>query len=130
MFGYSSMTITVFLVLQSCANALDNGVARTPPMGYNTWYDVGGDINESYIQSVAAAMQARGLVAAGYTHLNLDDGFIAPSNRSSSFESEGIYIYMPSFDECLYACYCCRLVLFMRSRYLIRHYVAYTMRDK
>lgn len=100
MFGYSSMAITAFLVLQTCANALDNGVARTPPMGYNTWYDVGGDINESYIQTVAAAMQARGLVAAGYTYLNLDDGFIAPSNRSSyhyhsssSFESEGIYIY-------------------------------------
>ena len=46
---------------------------RHAPLGrYNTWYDVGGEINQSYIETTAAAMAARGLVAVGYTHLNLD----------------------------------------------------------
>ena len=52
-------------LLGATATALDNGVARTPVMGYNTWYDVGGEINSTYIEATAAAMADRGLVAAG-----------------------------------------------------------------
>ena len=98
--GYSAAVLTavVVLIFQRCVDALDKRVARTPPMGYNTWYDVGGGINESYIKSVAAAMQARGLVAAGYNYLNLDDGFIAPSNHSPhqrySLRSKGFCHYL------------------------------------
>jgi|EP01046_Picozoa_sp_COSAG06_P042870 hypothetical protein len=31
------------------AHGLDNGLARTPPMGYNTWYDVTGAFDEALL---------------------------------------------------------------------------------
>lgn len=71
------------------ANAAAAGVARTPPMGYNTWYDVGGAINASYIESVAAALARSGLAKAGYVHLNMDDGFIAPKTKTSLLPDPG-----------------------------------------
>ncbi|NUS62082.1 MAG: alpha-galactosidase, partial [Saccharothrix sp.] len=34
------------------ARALDNGVARTPPMGWNSWNTFGCNINESLIKQM------------------------------------------------------------------------------
>ena len=48
-------------------------------------YDVGGEINESFVLATAVALTEKGLLAAGYVHLNLDDGFIATANRSAHF---------------------------------------------
>ena len=69
--------------LLPAAPALENGVARRPPLGYNSWYDLGGgdSLNEANLRATADAMVAKGLVAAGYTHLNLDDGFIKPKPK-------------------------------------------------
>jgi len=57
------------------AIALDNGLARTPAMGYNSWYDVlcGRGISEEIMKYTADAMVSTGLRDAGYTYLNLDD---------------------------------------------------------
>jgi hypothetical protein len=71
------------LLLPCGVAALDNGAARRPPMGYNTWYDLGGgdNLNESAIRATADAMVSKNLLAAGYRWLNLDDGFIAPKPK-------------------------------------------------
>ena len=48
------------------ARALDNGLARTPQMGYNTWNDYRcKDINATNIAAVADAMVSNGLRDAG-----------------------------------------------------------------
>ena len=60
------------LFVVGCA-ALDNGLARTPQMGYNSWYDVMGTIDELVIRETADAMVSTGLYAAGYNYINLDD---------------------------------------------------------
>ena len=38
--------------LPTTADALDNGVARTPPMGWNSWNTFSCDINESLIRQM------------------------------------------------------------------------------
>ena len=38
-------------------------------------------MNESGVLASARAMRDSGLLAAGYVHLNLDDGFIAPKPK-------------------------------------------------
>jgi alpha-galactosidase len=53
--------------------ALDNGLARTPPMGWNSWNRFGCNINDSLIRSIADAMVSSGMQAAGYQYVNLDD---------------------------------------------------------
>ena len=55
------------------ARALDNGLALTPPMGWNSWNKFGGDVSEALIESVADAMATNGMRAAGYQYVIIDD---------------------------------------------------------
>ena len=63
------------------------GLALTPPMGWNSWNTFGCDIDESLIRETADAMVASGMRDAGYVYVNIDDcwhgerdadGFIQP----------------------------------------------------
>ena len=55
------------------AQALDNGLAKTPPMGWNSWNIFGCDIDQWKIKGMADAMVASGLRDAGYMYLTMDD---------------------------------------------------------
>jgi alpha-galactosidase len=55
------------------ARARDDGVARTPPMGWNSWNRFGCDISERLIQNTADAMVASGMRDAGYQYVVIDD---------------------------------------------------------
>nr|WP_321375916.1 glycoside hydrolase family 27 protein [uncultured Bacteroides sp.] len=48
-------------------------LAKTPPMGWNSWNKFACDINEEIIRGVADKMVESGLRDAGYIYLNLDD---------------------------------------------------------
>lgn len=66
---------TVFVCAVSLTNAypLDNGLARTPPMGWNSWNKFACDINEQLIREMADAMVTSGMKDAGYGYLVIDD---------------------------------------------------------
>jgi alpha-galactosidase len=56
------------------AHALENGVARTPPMGWNSWNKFGCDgINEKVVRASADAIAANGMKDAGYQYVVIDD---------------------------------------------------------
>ncbi len=57
------------------ALALENGLARTPPMGFNNWNTTGcrAVFNEAMVKGVADYFVASGLREAGYQYVNLDD---------------------------------------------------------
>jgi alpha-galactosidase len=57
------------------AHALDNGLARTPYQGWNTFYGLGDSFDLATIRSVADAMVSRGLMAAGYRYVWIDGGW-------------------------------------------------------
>jgi alpha-galactosidase len=65
------------LSLLTATAALDNGLARTPPMGWNSWMAIGWSISEAEVHSVAAYLQSSGLQAKGYTGVFSDDGWSA-----------------------------------------------------
>jgi len=46
-----------------------------PLMGWSSWNTFGVDISEEVILDTARAMATNGLKAAGYTYVNIDDGF-------------------------------------------------------
>src|SRR5919202_887529 len=63
------------------------GLARTPPMGWNSWNRFGCDVSEALIRATADAMVSSGMRDAGYRYVNIDDcwhgtrdslGFIRP----------------------------------------------------
>lgn len=55
------------------------GVALTPPMGWNSWNCFYTKINEAAIKSVADAMVSSGMKDAGYQYIVLDDGWMSTS---------------------------------------------------
>jgi alpha-galactosidase len=55
------------------AAALDNGLARTPPMGFNDWNAFGCGVSEQLIKDTADLFVSSGLQAAGYRYVNIDD---------------------------------------------------------
>jgi len=50
-----------------------DGLALTPPMGWNSWNKFAGDINETLIRETADAMATNGMRAAGYVYVVVDD---------------------------------------------------------
>jgi len=61
-------------IIALVVSGLDNGVGRLPPLGYNTWNDVGcSGISEASVMAVADALEKTGLKARGYQYINLDD---------------------------------------------------------
>ena len=62
------------LLAGTCAFALDNGLARTPPMGWNSWNKFGCDgINDKVVRESADTMAANGMKDAGYQYIVIDD---------------------------------------------------------
>ncbi|KAH6809340.1 alpha-galactosidase 2 [Perilla frutescens var. frutescens] len=59
---------------------LENGLARTPQMGWNSWNHFQCNIEEKLIRETADAIVSTGLAALGYQYINLDDCW-AEQNR-------------------------------------------------
>ena len=52
------------------------GLALTPPMGWNSWNTFATNINEQLVKDVADAFVQQGYKEAGYTYIVLDDGWM------------------------------------------------------
>jgi alpha-galactosidase len=54
-------------------HALDNGLARTPPMGWNTWNKFACNVSEKLVKEAADAIVSSGMKDAGYKYVVIDD---------------------------------------------------------
>jgi alpha-galactosidase len=70
-----------FLAWAAPARAVDDGLARTPPMGFNNWNATGcgRDFDHDLVQDTAQYLVRSGLAAAGYRYVNLDDCWALPA---------------------------------------------------
>ena len=53
------LVVACLLLAVAPARALDNGLAPTPPMGWNSWNKFGCNVNEKLIRETADAMVAQ-----------------------------------------------------------------------
>lgn len=92
---FSILCITLLISLTSFGQG-DNykqnyskfdGLALTPPMGWNSWNKFACNVDEKLIREIADAMVSSGMKDAGYRYINIDDcwhgdrdslGFIHP----------------------------------------------------
>ncbi|GHJ17269.1 glycoside hydrolase family 27 protein [Micromonospora sp. AKA38] len=79
----------------STASALENGAARTPPMGWNSWNTFGCNINETLIRQMTDAMVSSGMRDAGYQYVVVDDCWMN-QNRDSAGNLQGDPSRFPS----------------------------------
>ncbi|KAI0670099.1 glycoside hydrolase superfamily [Trametes maxima] len=71
--------VVVTVLFPTHVLALDNGLAITPQMGWNTYYHYGCNFNEQIVVDVANAMISNNLTALGYNYVLLDDCWQAPA---------------------------------------------------
>jgi alpha-galactosidase len=64
------------------AVAIDNGLARTPPMTWSSWGSFGCDVDEQSIKETADLFVKLGLADAGYSVLQIDDCWSNQTHRS------------------------------------------------
>src|SRR5579863_9577643 len=50
-----------------------NGLAKTPPMGWNSWNLFAGRVDDQTVRTIADAMVSSGMRDAGYIYVNIDD---------------------------------------------------------
>ena len=62
------------VMMPAVGRALDNGLAKTPPMGWNSWNKFGcKGLNEKVVRETADTMVNSGMKDAGYQFVILDD---------------------------------------------------------
>jgi alpha-galactosidase len=65
------------------ALALSNGLALTPPMGWNDWNAYGCNVSETLVKQTADKLVSSGLAAAGYQYVNIDDCWLQHSRDAA-----------------------------------------------
>jgi alpha-galactosidase len=81
----TATVIAVVIALPATpATALENGLARTPPMGFNNWNTTActSAFNESLVLGIIDIFVNQGLRDAGYQYVNLDDCWAVPAPNS------------------------------------------------
>jgi len=111
------LLLSFFILLSSVApsaRAWDNGVALTPPMGWNSWNKFGCNVSEEMIKSMADAMVSSGMKDAGYQYVVIDDcwqvsrdenGFIVadPQRFPSGIKTLADYVHSKGLKFGLYS---------------------------
>lgn len=91
-----------------------NGLALTPPMGWNSWNKFSCNVDEKLIHETADAMVSSGMKQAGYTYINIDDcwhgdrdslGFIHPDAKRfpSGMKALADYVHSKGLKLGLYS---------------------------
>src|SRR5207237_10004318 len=65
----------------------DNALARTPPMGWNSWNKFASRIDDATVRSIADAMASNGMKAAGYLYINIDDTWEAGRDPKGNIQT-------------------------------------------
>jgi alpha-galactosidase len=79
----AGLTTVVPLTTAPAANALANGLATTPQLGWNDWNAFGCDVNAALVEQTADAMVANGMQKAGYRYVNIDDCWLEKQRDAS-----------------------------------------------
>lgn len=69
----AKVTLVVVGLLVGLCSCLDNGLGRTPQMGWNSWNHFQCGINETLIRATAKTIASTPLKKAGYVYVNMDD---------------------------------------------------------
>ncbi|HWA24711.1 MAG TPA: glycoside hydrolase family 27 protein [Lacunisphaera sp.] len=112
-----SLQLTLAFVLAVSAYAQKfEGLALTPPMGFNTWNTFASKIDEFMIKETAEAMIKNGMRDAGYVYIVLDDTWSAmerdaqgnlqahPDKFPSGMKALGDFLHAKGFKFGIYGC--------------------------
>src|SRR5436189_5498537 len=65
----------------------DNGLAKTPPMGWNSWNKFASRVDDATVREIADAMVSSGMKDAGYLYINIDDTWEGDRDAQGNIQS-------------------------------------------
>jgi alpha-galactosidase len=89
-----------------------NGLARTPPMGWNSWNHFESKIDDKTVREITDALVASGLRDAGYVYVNVDDtwegkrdadGVLHPNSKFPDMKALADYVHSRGLKFGLYS---------------------------
>ncbi|MGN6593571.1 MAG: glycoside hydrolase family 27 protein [Terriglobales bacterium] len=89
-----------------------NGLALTPPMGWNSWNHFAGKVTDAEIRQTADRLVASGMAAAGYVYVNIDDtwegerdaaGNIQPNAKFPDMKALADYVHSKGLKLGIYS---------------------------
>ena len=90
----------------------DNGLVRTPPMGWNSWNKFADHIDDATLRGIADAMAVNGMRDAGYNYVNIDDtwegerdasGNIHPNQKFPDMKALADYVHSKGLKLGIYS---------------------------
>ena len=111
----SLLAVAMSLVTMVAVAQKFEGLAMTPPMGWNSWNKFACDVSEKLIMETADAMVATGMKDAGYEYVVIDDcwqigrdslGFIVadPERFPSGIKALADYVHSKGLKFGIYSC--------------------------
>lgn len=91
------------LPLPALATIPDDGLARTPPMGWNSWNHFARRITAADVRAMADAMVANGMRDAGYTYVNIDDTWEGERDASGHLQPNAKFGDMKALADYIHA---------------------------
>ena len=91
------------LPLPALARLPDDGLARTPPMGWNSWNHFAGRITAADVRAMADAMVANGMRDAGYTYVNIDDTWEGERDAAGHLQTNAKFGDMKALADYIHA---------------------------
>ncbi|MGA3083045.1 MAG: glycoside hydrolase family 27 protein, partial [Terracidiphilus sp.] len=90
----------------------NNGLAKTPPMGWNSWNLFAERIDDETVRAMADAMVSSGMRDAGYIYVNIDDtwegtrdaqGVIQTNNKFPDMKALADYVHSKGLKLGIYS---------------------------
>lgn len=89
-----------------------NGLAKTPPMGWNSWNKFRTKIDDRTVRGIADAIASNGMKEAGYEYIVIDDGWewrrdqegkIVPNPKFSDMKALADYVHSKGLKLGIYS---------------------------
>lgn len=100
------------LPLPALHDVPDNGLAQTPPMGWNSWNKFAGKVDDAAVRAMADAMVSSGMSKVGYVYINIDDtwqlgrdaaGNILPNKKFPDMKALADYVHSKGLKIGIYS---------------------------
>ena len=112
--GMMRVVWVVLLLFGSVSSGLaqGEGLARTPPMGWNSWNHFECKVTATDVRSATDAIVANGMKAAGYIYVNIDDcwqgkrdekGVLHPNEKFPDMKGLADYVHSKGLKVGIYS---------------------------
>ena len=106
------MSVLILLSWSGSAWAQDSMLARTPPMGWNSWNHFACEVSDAVVRAQADAIVTSGMKSVGYVYILIDDcwqgtrdaaGYIRPNARFPDMKALADYVHSKALKIGIYS---------------------------